>query len=202
MKPCLDAIDARLDICNNVLHALDLSKCANVHLIIELTALFGARALPVLADQQESRDEYRFDRENDSEEPERIGVEHRSQHHDAGIDANPQEKPESVDNDEVRIADERHYTVGDSLVSASLTSDLLFCVTKVPERFVTRRVSAKNGVRRVLSAALRADYQMRARVLALRTIGSPSLQPNALANSGMFESGPFTRNLPGECGSV
>lgn len=35
-----------------------------------------------------------------------------------------------------------------------------------------------------------------------RTILSPFLHPNAAANSAMFDNGPFTRNSPGECGSV
>ena len=39
-------------------------------------------------------------------------------------------------------------------------------------------------------------------VRCARTIGSPALHPNALANSGMFDSGPFTRNSPGECTPV
>ena len=34
------------------------------------------------------------------------------------------------------------------------------------------------------------------------TIGCPALQPNAFWNSGMFETTPLTRNLPGECGSI
>src|SRR5436190_19861447 len=36
----------------------------------------------------------------------------------------------------------------------------------------------------------------------LRTIGLPVLQPNALENSGMLDSGPFTRHFAAECGSV
>lgn len=202
MKPCLDAVDAHLDVCKNILHALDLPKGANVHLVIQLTALFRVRALPILADQQESRDEYGFDGKNDSQQTKWISIEHRAQHHDAGIDGNPQQKPECVNDDEVRIADECCYPVRNSLVSTRFTSEFLLGVTKFPERFMTRRIGTENGIRRVLAATLRADYQMRARVLALRTMGSPSLQPNALANSGMFESGPLTLNLPGECGSV
>jgi hypothetical protein len=87
-------------------------------------------------------------------------------------------------------------------MSACLTSNFFFGIPKLPQRFMTRRVYAEHGIGRVLPSALRADYQMRARILALRTIGSPSLHPKAFANSGMFESGPFTRNFPGECGSV
>ena len=34
------------------------------------------------------------------------------------------------------------------------------------------------------------------------TIGWPALQPKALANSGMFCTTPFTRQRPGECGSM
>src|SRR5437879_1415238 len=35
-----------------------------------------------------------------------------------------------------------------------------------------------------------------------RTIGSPFLQPKALANSAIFESGPLPRNLGSGCGLV
>ena len=35
-----------------------------------------------------------------------------------------------------------------------------------------------------------------------RTIACPCLQPKAFANSAMFESGPFARNLPSGCGLV
>jgi hypothetical protein len=45
-------------------------------------------------------------------------------------------------------------------------------------------------------------YQILARSESGRTIGSPSLQPQAFANSGMFDSGPFTRHRLGECASV
>ncbi len=45
-------------------------------------------------------------------------------------------------------------------------------------------------------------YQILARRLSGRTIVSPSLQPHAALNSGMFDNGPSTRHLPGECASV
>lgn len=35
-----------------------------------------------------------------------------------------------------------------------------------------------------------------------RTIPSPALHPNAVANIAELESGPFTHHLSGECGSV
>ena len=104
--------------------------------------------------------------------------------------------------DEIRIADEARYPVRDSLVNAGFTSDLFLGVAKFSQRLAARRVGAKDSVSGIVSAALRADYQIRALMLALLTIGSPSLQPNALANSGMLASGPLTRNRPGECGSV
>ena len=53
----------------------------------------------------------------------------------------------------------------------------------------------------VVLLALR-DYQIIARLSSGRTMASPGLQPNALANSGMLETGPFTRHSAGECGSV
>ena len=45
-------------------------------------------------------------------------------------------------------------------------------------------------------------YQILARNASGRTIGSPSLHPHAALNSGMFDSGPFTRHLLGACASV
>ena len=107
-----------------------------------------------------------------------------------------------MDNYEVGIPDEARYPVCDALMNARFTRDLLFRIAELPECLVTLGVRAKNSVSGILPAALRADYQIRALMLALLTIGSPSLHPNALANSGMFDSGPLTRKRPGECGSV
>ena len=55
---------------------------------------------------------------------------------------------------------------------------------------------------RAIRIAQFAPHQIRARAVSGRTIASPGLHPNACANSGMFDNGPFTRNRPGECGSV
>src|SRR5262249_5903183 len=45
-------------------------------------------------------------------------------------------------------------------------------------------------------------YQIFTRLSGGRTIAEPSGTLNAFWNSGMFASGPFTRNCAGECGSV
>jgi hypothetical protein len=45
-------------------------------------------------------------------------------------------------------------------------------------------------------------YQMSVRASGVSTMASPAWQPNARANSGMFESGPTTRQCGSECGSV
>src|ERR1041385_7944075 len=45
-------------------------------------------------------------------------------------------------------------------------------------------------------------YQILGRWSADLIIGSPSFTLNASKNSGMFERGPLTRNLPGACGFV
>jgi hypothetical protein len=50
--------------------------------------------------------------------------------------------------------------------------------------------------------ALPAYYQICGRSESGRTIGSPGLHPNAFANSGMFASGPLTRQRAGAWGSV
>ena len=47
-----------------------------------------------------------------------------------------------------------------------------------------------------------AAYQISGTNSRGRTISSPALHPNAFANASEFESGPFTRHLSGECGSV
>ena len=44
----------------------------------------------------------------------------------------------------------------------------------------------------------RAGHQIRH--TSARTIGSPGLQPNAAANSGVFEGAPIARNCPAGCG--
>src|SRR5450759_5527157 len=67
-----------------------------------------------------------------------------------------------------------------------------------------RRVSADGEA--VASAGMSMDslalYQIRGRLAADRTIGSPSLHPHAVLNSGMLLSGPFTLQLDGGCGSA
>src|SRR6266550_5212980 len=47
-----------------------------------------------------------------------------------------------------------------------------------------------------------ASYHMTGLTESGLTIGSPGLQPNAAANSGMFDIGPFALHCPGEWGSV
>src|SRR3546814_5096500 len=42
----------------------------------------------------------------------------------------------------------------------------------------------------LLQGVPRADYQIRTRWSSGRTIGSPALQPNASANTGMFDGAP------------
>src|SRR3546814_10814483 len=54
----------------------------------------------------------------------------------------------------------------------------------------------------LLPGVPRADYQIRTRWSSGRTIGSPALQPNASANTGMFDGAPIARNFAGACGSV
>ena len=45
------------------------------------------------------------------------------------------------------------------------------------------------------------NYQIFTCLSPLRTMASPALQSNALANSGMFDGAPTARNFAGECGS-
>lgn len=52
------------------------------------------------------------------------------------------------------------------------------------------------AVRRRAIPPLSRDYQIEQ--ASLRTIRLPSLQPNAFANAGMLEIGPFTRHLAAE----
>ena len=47
-----------------------------------------------------------------------------------------------------------------------------------------------------------AIYQIFGTNSPARTISSPLLHPNAFANVSEFDSGPFTRHVSGECGSV
>src|SRR6185295_16991670 len=65
----------------------------------------------------------------------------------------------------------------------------------------------KRGEARGLAASVWSGdggefYQITQRLSVGRTIASPSLQPNACANAGTFDSGPFTRNLGIGCGST
>src|SRR6266498_1498534 len=62
--------------------------------------------------------------------------------------------------------------------------------------------AARNRAFDLVRNELALRHQIFARRSSARTIPSPGLQPNACANSGMFDSGPLTRNFPGECGSV
>lgn len=78
-------------------------------------------------------------------------------------------------------------------------------VRKARERVVLRHWRAA----RDHAEALRVDvdgpmsaYQMVTRTLSARTMGSPLRHPKARANSGMFTSGPLTRQCAGPCGSV
>ena len=169
----LDAVDPGLDVGKKTLHVLNLAEGPNVDFIIELAALLGVRTLAILADQQETGDEYRFNRQNDSQKPERIGVEHRRERYESRIHRNPEQEPECVNYDEIRVSDERRHPLGDSLVNTRFTGDLLFSIWKFPERLVASRVGAENGIGRVFSSALRADYQMLAPMLSLLTIASP-----------------------------
>src|SRR5512146_2801773 len=43
------------------------------------------------------------------------------------------------------------------------------------------------------------NYQIFTRSPSARHIGSPSLMPNVVKNSGMSDKGPITRNFAGEC---
>jgi hypothetical protein len=63
-------------------------------------------------------------------------------------------------------------------------------------RFFAIKVSAEAEFRHPNNASyqtLHAGY---------RTIGCPTLQDHACANSGMFDTTPFTLSFPGECGST
>ena len=57
-------------------HVLDLAKRPDIHLIVELAALIGVRALTILTDEKKAGNEYCFDRKNDSQKSERIDIEH------------------------------------------------------------------------------------------------------------------------------
>ena len=48
----------------------------------------------------------------------------------------------------------------------------------------------------------RSRYQIFTRSDSARIIVPSPVQPNACSNSGMFDSGPITRQMHGECGSV
>ena len=183
-----------MNVGEQAFHVLYLAKRSDIDLVIELATLVSVSALTILAYQQKSSDENCFDRKNDSKKSERINVEHRRERDESGIHSDPQQEPECVYDDEIGIANEAGYSIRDSLVNARFTSDLLFGVTKFSQRLVARRVRAKDSVGGILAATLRANYQIRALILVLLTMGSPSLQPKAFANSGMLDSGPFTRN--------
>src|SRR5216684_3374932 len=75
------------------------------------------------------------------------------------------------------------------------------CFRQTLQLFTNPHGSAGQLRRSVMSRSSKVDYQITQRSFAGRTIASPSLHWNAAANCGVFERGPFTRNLFRGCGS-
>jgi hypothetical protein len=70
------------------------------------------------------------------------------------------------------------------------------------EAQVVERGKAAARDRQTRGGGATDSYQIWARSLSGRTIGSPGLQLNASAKAGMFDSGPIVRNCGGACGST
>ena len=61
-------------------------------------------------------------------------------------------------------------------------------------RWWLRMAAARHEMRTLAPS----NHQMRGTISVALTIGSPGLHPNAVANSALFDSGPFTRHCSGE----
>src|SRR6266508_3298724 len=73
---------------------------------------------------------------------------------------------------------------------------------RVQLQTLNSRLLVKISNRYATRSRLRADSSYQIRQRSERTIGSPALQPNAAANSGMFEGAPIARKRPSGWGFV
>src|SRR4026209_2822820 len=103
-------------------HLCRLPLCEKIDLQIEMAALIGLRAHPVLTDQHEGREQHRFERQDHRQERERKRIKNREPPYEPAIGPDPRCNPGNLDDDESIRAGE----LPDGFRQATVRRDTLF----------------------------------------------------------------------------